>query len=142
MNNVTDEMTFALYNYNWKEQEIKNSVDIVLKALDIEKLRDKKIVKLSGGEKKLVSIASTLAFNPEILLLDEPTNTLDPRYRRRVIEILNNIKCTKIIASHDLDMILKTCKKVILIYKGKIVKIGEPNEILSDQDLLLKYGLY
>ena len=79
--------------------------------------------------------------NPEILLMDEPTNSLDNRYRRKVIEILNSIKCTKIIATHDYDMISKTCEKVIVIHKGKIIKFGNTNEILNNKELLVQADL-
>ena len=141
MNSVEDEISFALNNYGLEEKKINERVDNVLKKLDIEHLKNRMIIKLSGGEKKLVSIASVLAVNPEILLLDEPSNTLDPRYRRIVIDILNTINCTKIIAAHDLSLISKTCSKVLLIHDGKIVKAGKTNDILSNEEELIKYGL-
>ena len=141
MNSVEDEISFALNNYGLEEKIINERVDNVLKKLDIEHLKNRMIIKLSGGEKKLVSIASVLAMDPEILLLDEPSNTLDPRYRRIVIDILNTINCTKIIAAHDLSLISKTCSKVLLIHDGKIVKAGKTNDILSNEEELIKYGL-
>ena len=141
MNSVEDEISFALNNYGLEEKIINERVDNVLKKLDIEHLKNRMIIKLSGGEKKLVSIASVLAMDPEILLLDEPSNTLDPRYRRIVIDILNSINCTKIIAAHDLSLISKTCSKVLLIHDGKIVKAGKTNDILSNEEELIKYGL-
>lgn len=141
MNSVEDEVSFALNNYGLEEKIINERVDNVLKKLDIEHLKNRMIIKLSGGEKKLVSIASVLAMDPEILLLDEPSNTLDPRYRRIVIDILNSINCTKIIAAHDLSLISKTCSKVLLIHDGKIVKAGKTNDILSNEEELIKYGL-
>ena len=116
MNTVEDEIAFVLYNKGLDEKVIKSKVDNILDELDIKDLRYRRIIQLSGGEKKLVAIASILVMEPEVLLLDEPTNALDPRYRRRIIELLNKIKCTKIIASHDLDMILKTCSKTIFLY--------------------------
>ena len=141
MNTVEDEIAFVLYNKGLDEKVIKSKVDNILDELDIKDLRYRRIIQLSGGEKKLVAIASILVMEPEVLLLDEPTNALDPRYRRRIIELLNKIKCTKIIASHDLDMISKTCSKTILLYKGKIVKEGKTTEILTKEKDLIKYGL-
>lgn len=141
MNTVEDEIAFVLYNKGLDEKVIKSKVDNILDELDIKDLRYRRIIQLSGGEKKLVAIASILVMEPEVLLLDEPTNALDPRYRRRIIELLNKIKCTKIIASHDLDMISKTCSKTILLYKGKIVKEGKTTEILTHEKDLIKYGL-
>ena len=141
MNTVEDEIAFVLYNKGLDEKVIKSKVDNILDELDIKDLRYRRIIQLSGGEKKLVAIASILVMEPEVLLLDEPTNALDPRYRRRIIELLNKIKCTKIIASHDLDMISKTCSKTIFLYKGKIVKEGKSTEILTHEKDLIKYGL-
>lgn len=141
MNTVEDEIAFVLYNKGLDEKVIKSKVDNILDELDIKDLRYRRIIQLSGGEKKLVAIASILVMEPEVLLLDEPTNALDPRYRRRIIELLNKIKCTKIIASHDLDMISKTCSKTIFLYKGKIVKEGKTTEILTHEKDLIKYGL-
>ena len=141
MNTVEDEIAFVLYNKGLDEKVIKSKVDNILDELDIKDLRYRRIIQLSGGEKKLVAIASILVMEPEVLLLDEPTNALDPRYRRRIIELLNKIKCTKIIASHDLDMISKTCSKTIFLYKGKIVKEGKTTEILTKEKDLIKYGL-
>ena len=140
-NTVEDEIAFVLYNKGLDEKVIKSKVDNILDKLDIKDLRYRRIIQLSGGEKKLVAIASILVMEPEVLLLDEPTNALDPRYRRRIIELLNKIKCTKIIASHDLDMISKTCSKTIFLYKGKIVKEGKTTEILTQEKDLIKYGL-
>ena len=141
MNTVEDEIAFVLYNKGLDEKVIKSKVDNILDELDIKDLRYRRIIQLSGGEKKLVAIASILVMEPEVLLLDEPTNALDPRYRRRIIELLNKIKCTKIIASHDLDMISKTCSKTIFLYKGKIVKEWKTTEILTHEKDLIKYGL-
>ena len=139
-NTVEDEIAFVLYNKGLDEKVIKSKVDNILDKLDIKDLRYRRIIQLSGGEKKLVAIASILVMEPEVLLLDEPTNALDPRYRRRIIELLNKIKCTKIIASHDLDMISKTCSKTIFLYKGKIVKEGKTTEIFTQEKDLIKYG--
>ncbi|MDE7247713.1 MAG: energy-coupling factor ABC transporter ATP-binding protein, partial [Lachnospiraceae bacterium] len=104
-------------------------------------LRDRQIYRMSGGEKKLASIATILAMEPEIVLLDEPSIALDPRNRRNLIGILNEMPETKIIASHDLDMILDTCERTVLLAEGKIICQGDTTEILRDRELLETYGL-
>ena len=71
-------------------------------------MKNRSIYSLSGGEKKLASIATVLSMNPEILIFDEPTVALDPRNRKRFINVLNSLKTTKIITSHDLDLIYDT----------------------------------
>ncbi len=112
-----------------------------MKTVKIEDLKNRMIYQLSGGQKKLVSLAAVLSIEPEIILLDEPSAALDPKNRRNLINILNSIKGIKVIASHDLDMILDTCDKTILISKGKIIKEGNTENILSDKNLLEENGL-
>ena len=107
----------------------------------LEKLKDKPIYHLSGGEKKLASIATILSMKPEILIFDEPTVALDPRNRRKFIEVLNSLKGTKIVTSHDLDLIYDSCDRTILIANGKIIKDGETKEILNNKELLENNGL-
>ena len=96
---------------------------------------------MSGGEKKLVSIATILSMNPDIILMDEPSIALDPRNRRGLIRILNGFPQLKIIASHDLDMILETCERTILLSEGRIVCDGPTERILTDGSLLEENGL-
>ena len=96
---------------------------------------------MSGGEKKMASIATILAMTPDIILMDEPSIALDPRNRRSLIHILNDFEHLKIIASHDLDMILETCSRVILMSGGCIVCDGDAKEILTNQELLEENGL-
>ena len=109
--------------------------------IHIEHLKDKQIYKMSGGEKKMASIATILAMSPDIILMDEPSIALDPRNRRNLIHILNGFNHLKIIASHDLDMVLDTCNRVILMAHGEVIRDGDPMEILSDQKLLEENGL-
>ena len=96
---------------------------------------------LSGGEKKMASIATILAMTPDIILMDEPSIALDPKNRRTLIHILNDFEHLKIIASHDLDMILETCNRVILMAGGRIVCDGDTKEILTNKELLEANGL-
>lgn len=96
---------------------------------------------MSGGEKKLVSIATILSMTPDIILMDEPSIALDPKNRRTLIQILNSFEHLKIIASHDLDMILDTCRRTIIMSNGEIVCDGLTKEILSDKELLEANGL-
>ena len=98
-------------------------------------------MRLSGGEKKLAQIATILSMEPEILLLDEPSIALDPKNRRNIISILNSIQATKIIASHDLDMIMDTCSRTVLMSGGRIVADGPTGEILRDKKLLEENSL-
>lgn len=136
MPNVYEDIAFAPRNYGFSEEEVKKRVESALKMIHIESLKNKKIYKMSGGEKKLVSIATIFSMTPDIILMDEPSIALDPKNRRNLIHILNEFKELKIIASHDLDMILDTCNRTILMADGRIIKNGDTKDILMDKELL------
>lgn len=143
MGNVTqyEDIAFAPRNYGLSKKEVDARVNHALDAIDIQYLRNKQIYKMSGGEKKLVSIATILSMTPDVILMDEPSIALDPRNRRRLIQLLNSFSQIKIIASHDLDMILNTCERTILLSNGKIVCDGATKEILTNRQVLGKHGL-
>ncbi|MEZ0537859.1 energy-coupling factor ABC transporter ATP-binding protein [Caldicellulosiruptoraceae bacterium PP1] len=136
MTTVYDDVAFGPVNYGFSEDEVDKKVQDALKTVGIYHLKDKAPYKLSGGEKRLAAIASILSLEPQILLMDEPTTALDPKSRRRFINIINNLPQTKLIASHDLDMILETCSRVLVMRNGKIIKDGKTEEILYDKQLL------
>ena len=127
---------FAPLNYGMSHEEAEVRVDAVLEQLGLTKLKNKYNHKISGGEKRMAAIATILAMQPEVMLMDEPSIALDPMNRRTVINTVNTLPMTKIIASHDLDMILDTCERVILLSRGKIVADGPVNEILQNKTLL------
>jgi len=141
MPTVYEDMLFAPLNYGVEEAEAQKQVDEILQKLEIEHLKQKYNHKLSGGEKRMAAIATILMMQPKVILMDEPTSALDPYNRRLVIRIMNQIPQTKIIASHDLDMIWDTCDRVILLSEGKIVKDATKEEVLSDRELLEKHHL-
>lgn len=138
---VYNDVAFGPRNYGLKEEEVKERVETALSAIGINHLKEKQIHKMSGGEKKMASIATVLAMHPDIILLDEPTIALDPKNRRKLIQTLNQLDYVKIIASHDLDMILETCDRVILMSDGRIIREGNTELILRDKELLEAYGL-
>lgn len=141
MSRVYDDLAFAPRNYRLPEAEVEKRVQQALEMVHIEHLKDKQIYKMSGGEKKMVSIATILAMMPDVILMDEPSIALDPKNRRNLIHLLNQLDQLKIIASHDLDMVLDTCSRVILMSDGKIVRDGGAREILLDKELLEAHGL-
>ena len=141
MTTAYEDIAFAPRNYGLPENEVERRVDRALQMTGTTHLKDKQIYKMSGGEKKLVSIATILSMTPDIILMDEPSIALDPRNRRNLIHILNSFEHLKIIASHDLDLILDTCKRTILMADGKIICDGPTREILTDKELLEESGL-
>ena len=138
---VYDDVAFAPRNYGLPEPEVEKRVEQALAMTKITHLKEKQTYKMSGGEKKLASIATILAMAPDIILMDEPSIALDPRNRRNLIHILNTFDHLKIIASHDLDMVLDICNCVLLRQEGRIIRDGNAKEILSDQELLEAHGL-
>lgn len=141
MSTVFDDVAFAPRNYGMSEAEVNEKTMEALKVVHIEQLKDKQIYKLSGGEKKLASIATILSTEPDVILMDEPSVALDPKNRRNLINILNQLNQAKIIASHDLNMIIDTCERTILLSDGKVIKDGNTKEILLDKELMEESGL-
>jgi len=136
MPTVYEDMSFGPLNYGLGREETDRRVDEVLASLHLEDLKYRYNHKISGGEKRMAAIATVLAMQPDTILMDEPTSALDPYNRRIVINTIRELSQTKIITSHDLDMILETCGRVILISEGRIVADGPAEEILSDKELL------
>lgn len=136
MPTVYEDMMFGPRNYGLSAEEAEKKVDEILKMLNLTELKNRYNHKISGGEKRMAAIATVLAMEPEYLLMDEPTTALDPYNRRTVINTINELPQAKLIASHDLDMILDTCERVILISRGQIAADGKTDEILRDKALL------
>lgn len=136
MPTVYEDMMFGPLNYMVSREEADKRVNEVLDRLGLQHLKNKYNHKISGGEKRMAAIATVLAMEPEAVLMDEPTSALDPYNRRVVINTIKELSQTKIITSHDLDMIMDTCERVILISGGAIVADGKAEDILSDQELL------
>ena len=141
LSTVGEDVAFGPRNYGLPEDEVAALTEQALNAVGILPLRDKPVYKLSGGEKKLASIATILSMEPKIILMDEPSVGLDPRNRRNLISILNAMKGARLIASHDLDLISDTCRRVLLICDGQIIADGPAQDILHDQRLLEANGL-
>ncbi len=136
MPTVYEDMMFGPRNYGLSMEEAEQRVDAVLDRLGLRELKHRYNHKISGGEKRMAAIAAILAMEPKVILMDEPSTALDPVNRRTVINTINSLGQTKLIASHDLDMILDTCRRVILLSHGKIAADGQTEDILRDKALL------
>ena len=121
MPTVYEDMIFGPLNYGLSREEAERRVDQVLDTLGLQGLKHRHNHKISGGEKRMAAIATILAMEVN---------------RRRVINTINFLPQTKLIASHDLDMILDTCQRVLLISRGKIVADGDAEAVLLDKALL------
>jgi len=141
MPTVEEDIAFGLANLKLPQEEVNKRVAEVLKITGIEHLRNKPPYRLSAGEKKIVSIAGVIAMQPDILVMDEPSANLDPRARRHLIELLKSFTHTKIIATHDMEFVVETCQRVILLSKGKLVADGITTKILTNEKLMSEHGL-
>lgn len=137
MPTVLEDMIFGPVNYGKTRDEAEKIAYKVLNQLGLSHLKNRKNYRMSGGEKRMAAIATILAMEPEVLIMDEPSTALDPYNRRRLINLLKEIDCTKIIVSHDLDMILETCDRVILLSDGKVVADDTTGKILWNEKMLL-----
>ncbi len=136
MPTVFEDVAFGPVNLGLPEDDVAQRVTEALDRVGALKLADRPPHRLSGGEKRAVSIATVLAMNPAILVMDEPSSNLDPRARRRLIELLGTFEHTKIIATHDLDMALDLCERTIVLHEGRVVADGPTSEIFTDDALL------
>lgn len=141
MTTVYDDVAFGPRNYRLDEKEVDSRVTQALEMVGIAHLKDRAPFKLSGGEKRAAAIAAVLSMQPDVLIMDEPTSALDPKSRRRVMELLKGFAHTKIITSHDLDMVSEICGRTIVVKAGGIAADGATAELLSDAGLMDSCGL-
>ncbi len=141
MPTVREDVAFGPLYAGWTESTIDAAVSNALHRTGTEHLADRPPYRLSAGEKRSVAIAAVLATNPDILVMDEPSSNLDPRARRRLIQLLHSFDHTCIIATHDLELVVEVCTRVIVLDNGRVVADGPTREILGDDHLMLAHGL-
>lgn len=141
MPTVFDDVAFGPLNLGLPYEEVEDRVTQVLETVNAVHLKDRPPYKLSSGEKRSVAIATVLAMSPDILVMDEPNSNLDPKARRRLIELLHTFRHTKIIATHDLDMALDVCERTIIINNGRVAADGPTRDLFQDAALLDRSGL-
>jgi cobalt/nickel transport system ATP-binding protein len=138
---VYEDVAFGPKQFGIPEAEIRKVVETTLRKVGLTGFGNRSPHHLSGGEKQRVCIAGILACGPAVLVLDEPTNNLDPRGKRELKELLKTIRATKIIASHDLELVLDLCRRTIILDDGQIVADGPTIELLSNEQLMTEHGL-
>lgn len=136
MPTVGEDVAFGPLNLGLPVAEVEKRVIEALETVGALHLKDRPPYKLSGGEKKAAAIATVLSMAPDLLVMDEPSASLDPVSRRRLIAMLAGFKHTKIIATHDLDLILDLCERTIVLSEGKLLADGKTTKIFADKDLL------
>jgi len=141
MPTVSDDVGFGPTNMGMSKDAVEQAVSRALTQVDMLGFEKRSPHHMSIGEKKRVAIATVLSMEPEILALDEPSSNLDPRHRRELITLLNSLKLTKIISTHDLGFVRDTCARIAVMEKGRIAAIGGTDKILNDGDLLKAAGI-
>jgi cobalt/nickel transport system ATP-binding protein len=138
---VLDDVAFGPLNLGLPPDEVRRRVEEALGRVGLAGYEQRVPFHLSGGEKRRVALAGVLAMRPEVLLLDEPSMYLDPRGRRELIGLINGLPGTKVTASHDLEFILRTCGRILLLDHSRLVADGPAPDLLADAALMEAHGL-
>jgi len=138
---VFEDVAFGPQQLGLGEDEVRRRVTQSLAKAGIPGFEGRSPHHLSVGEKRRVCLAGVLACDPSILVLDEPTTSLDPRGRRELKDLLRRIPITKLIATHDLELVVELCSRVIVLDGGTVAAEGPTVELLSDEELMLRHSL-
>ncbi len=141
MPTVYEDIAYGPINLGWSKDKVNWQVDLALQEVDMLSAKHRSSHHLSFGEKKRIALATVLSMRPKILVLDEPSSNLDPKHRWEMIDLFKNLNITKIIATHDLEMVSVLCNKVALLNRGRLKAFGPTEEILGNKDLLTSYDL-
>ncbi len=138
---VFDDVAFGPLNQGLSANDVRTRTAEALARVGLKGFEDRVPWHLSGGEKRRAALAGVLAMRPRVLLLDEPSIYLDPRGRRDLITLLDRLGGTQLIASHDLELVLQTCNRVLVLDSGRMVADGAARSVLSDAALMEEHGL-
>ena len=141
MPTVAEDVAFGPRNAGWPPAQVEAAVQAALARVGLESARNRPPYRLSAGEKRAAAIATVLALAPDILVMDEPSSYLDPRARRRLIELLRSFDHTRIVATHNLELVVEVCSRVIVLDGGRVAADGPTADILNDEPLMLAHGL-
>jgi cobalt/nickel transport system ATP-binding protein len=138
---IFDDVAFGPLNLQLPPDEVRARVAEALTRVALSGFEQRVPFHLSGGEKRRAALAGVLAMRPGVLLLDEPSLCLDPRGRRELIHLLQALEGTQLLASHDLELILQICDRVLLLDQGRLCADGVPVDVLADASLMERHGL-
>lgn len=142
--NVRAEISFGPMNMGLTRDEVIKRVDDAIEYMSLQDMQDRAPQYLSGGEKKRVSIADILAMEPDVLIFDEPMAALDPVNAAKVEEVLEQLHDegkTLLVATHDVDFAYRFADRIIVMCKGEVIADGTPDEIFSDEEVLIQANL-
>jgi cobalt/nickel transport system ATP-binding protein len=138
---VFDDVAFGPLYQGLPPDEVQENVNQALEAVHMLAYKKRVSHHLSMGEKKRIAIATVLSMHPEVLVLDEPTGGLDPRSRRTLIHLLNELPLTMLASTHDMLLVREIFPRMIILDEGHVVADGPTHEIMNDPALLEAHGL-
>lgn len=138
---VIADVAFGPLNLGKSKADARAIALDALRRVDLLEQADRPPHHLSLGERKRACLAGVLACAPSVLVLDEPSANLDPRGRRRLMQLIRDLPGTKLIATHDLELVLELCGRAVLMDEGKVVAIGPSKDLLGDAALMEAHGL-
>ena len=138
---VYEDVAFGPIHQGYDDAAIKEKVSDALSAVHMSEFADRNPYHLSSGQKKRIAIATVLSMQPAVLAFDEPSAGLDPRARRELIELLEELPQTMLIATHDLDLAYRLASRTLLLSGRRLIKDGQTDKILSDEQLLKNNGM-
>ena len=138
---VFDDVAFGPLYQGLPHDEVIQSVDGALEAVHMLSYKPRVSHHLSMGEKKRIAIATVLSMHPEVLVLDEPTGGLDPRSRRSLIHLLQELPLTMLVSTHDMQLVGEIFPRMIVLDEGRVVADGLTQTLLNDALLLEAHGL-
>lgn len=143
MPTVWEDITFGPMNQGLRGSDLTHRAQHAMLAVGLapDVYASRNPQNLSGGEKKRVAIAGVLAMQPQVLVLDEPTAQLDPRSRRQLIQLLQCLPLTQLIATHDLDMALELCNRTVILSQGQVVYDGPTTSVMNNRVFLEQHAL-
>ncbi|WP_372921070.1 energy-coupling factor ABC transporter ATP-binding protein [Roseovarius sp.] len=137
---LAEDVAYGARNLSLPASEVAARTAQALRDCGLTGLEDRPVHKLSGGEKRRACIAGALVMRPAFMLLDEPSAALDLRQRRNLIDLLRGLPQAMIIASHDLDLLLALCPRVLLIDEGRLCADDPAETVLGDAALMVRHG--
>jgi energy-coupling factor transporter ATP-binding protein EcfA2 len=140
-NTVLEDVAFGPLNLGMSRGSARELAMECLARVGLEAEAGRPPHHLSFGERKRACLAGVLACRPSVLVLDEPTANLDPRARRGFVRLITELDCTKLIATHDLEMVLEVCPRAVVLDGGMVVADGKSRELLTDRVLMETHGL-
>ncbi|MEM3014572.1 MAG: ABC transporter ATP-binding protein [Nitrososphaerota archaeon] len=141
---VFEEVSYALMQFGFSREEAEERAEEVLKTFDLLQYRNSSPFTLSGGEKKRLAISIVVAWMPSYIAIDEPTTGLDGWGKRRLIDLLLNLRDSErgiVLSSHDVEFVSEVATRVVLLLRGKVIADGPAVDILTDARLLEEASL-